>query len=247
MTINRYDEDTIECLLTPEDLKNRKLSLKDLTYNSPVLKSLTSDLLRFLRKKYDFSIPADLPVSIEAVPHADGSLSVIFSKNSYEDDIDPRYSMFSEPDESESDDESQSGPITVQDAIHRMLDTIMNSDKGLSHYLIQKDSTDKESASTRGIVVFDNFNDVLHLVSLLSESLPMNVGIFRSEKKAYLMIFHFYKMDDEELESLLSIICEYGMIRQMASGTEAYITEHCEMIMPVVPFIIAKTLMVNYK
>lgn len=39
MTINRYDEDTIECVLTPEDLQNRHLSLADLNYSSPVLRS----------------------------------------------------------------------------------------------------------------------------------------------------------------------------------------------------------------
>lgn len=245
MTINRYDEDTIECVLTPEDLQNRHLSLADLNYSSPVLRSLTSDLLSFLSKKYDFSIPDDEPASIEAVPLEDGGLSVIFSKNAYADDIDPRYSTFTEPDVSDSDDID--APLSVHDAIHRMLDSITSPGKEFSHYLLHCDSTEKESASTKAIVVFDSFTDVLHLVSLLSDSIPMSLGIFRSEKKAYLMIFHFYRMSDDDIEDLLSIICEYGMLRQMSIGTESYVTEHCEMIMPVVPFIIARTLMVNYK
>lgn len=242
MTITRYDEDTIECLLSPEDLSARHLSLDGLSYNSPVLKSLTADLLRFLRKKYDFNVSENEPVAIEAVPLEDGGLAVIFSRNAYLDDMDPRYSIFSDPDNDDSADTDNEAPATVEDALHRLLDSILRSDTGDSHYLLHRDSTKEESSTTMGIFAFDNFSDVLHLINLLSPSIPMSAGIFRTEKDAYLMIFHFYKMENETMSGLLSIICEYGMIRQMAVGTESYVREHAQMIMPVVPFIILKTL-----
>lgn len=243
MTITRFDEDTIECLLTPEDLAARKLRLEELSYSSPVLKSLTHDLLIYLQKKYDFRVEEDEPVSIEAVPMSDGCLAVIFSRDTYSDDIDPRYSVFSDSEEPAADDDT---PVTVEDALHRMLDSIIHSDRGDSAYLMHRDSDGKVSAATIGVFAFDSLDDVMHLISVLSASIPMSTGIFRTMQDTYLMIFHFYKMDDSSISALLSVICEYGVIRPVVPGTEDYILEHDRMIMPVVPFIIVKTLTTSH-
>ena len=53
MEIKRLDEDTMECSLTPEELKKRGISLDEATYSSPVIHSLVHDLAVFLAKKQD--------------------------------------------------------------------------------------------------------------------------------------------------------------------------------------------------
>lgn len=243
MTVTRFDEDTIECLLTPQDLAARSLVIDELSYSSPVLRTLTHDLLIYLQKKYDFHVDSDEPVSIEAIPMSDGCLAVIFSRNTYSEDIDPRYSVFSGSDETVEDDNDS--PVTIEDALHRMLESVIRSDQGDNAYLMHRDSDGRESSTTIGIFAFESFEDILHLVTLLSPSLPMSAGIFRTENDTYLMIFHFYRTDETMIHNLLSVICEYGMIRRMSPGTEEYIREHAQTIMPVVPFIVLKTLTIR--
>ena len=47
MEIKRLDEDTMECSLTPEELKKKGISLDEATYSSPVIRSLVHDLAIF--------------------------------------------------------------------------------------------------------------------------------------------------------------------------------------------------------
>ena len=249
MRITKIDDQTMECVLASEDMANRGISLEELSYTSPVMRSLVHDLAIFLAKKYSFGTKESPAVVVDAIPLSDGSLDLVFSTDAYTDDLDPRYSNFSDRTEVESadtsDNNSVSGdeiPSTIGDILKSIFEAVASNGQA-DKYLLRHDSTDEGDSWSEAIYEFDSLDDVTRAISMLDSHLDISVGIYRSRSGIYLVPVHYYNLSDDTIIKISDVFCEFGYPKEISIGTDLYIAEHCEKLASVMTLIVLKLLL----
>ena len=121
MKIEKVNDNQIRCTLTREDLDSRHLKLSELAYGTEKAKSLFREMME--KASYEFGFDAeDIPLMIEAVPLTADSILLIVTKVEYPEELDTRFSHFSEdmdPDDFDMDsyDDAKPHPPTAADDI----------------------------------------------------------------------------------------------------------------------------------
>ena len=106
MKIEKVNDNQIRCTLTKEDLADRQLKLSELAYGTEKAKVLFREMMQ--QAAYEFGFEAeDIPLMIEAIPLSADTIILIITKVEYPEEIDTRFSKFSEGDESDFDSYSQ--------------------------------------------------------------------------------------------------------------------------------------------
>lgn len=249
MRINRIDDQTMECILAPDDIANRGFSLDDASYASPVMRTLIHDLAIFLAKKYSFGSKDSPAVAVDAIPLSDGSLDIVFSTDGYMDDIDPRYSVFAEDSDenaSSSGDgnasSDESFPTTIGDILKSIFDAVTDT-SDTDKYLLRHSSTDENDSWAEAVYEFDSLDDVTKAISSLSPHLDVSVGIYRSKSGAYLVPVHYYNLSDDTIKKISDTFCEFGYPKEISIGSDLYIKEHCKKLIPIVALIVIKLML----
>ena len=104
MKIEKVNENQIRCTLTKEDLEDRDIKLSELAYGSEKAKSLFRDMVQ--RANYEVGFDAeDIPLMVEAIPLSSETIILQITKVEYPEELDTRFSKFSEVSEEEYDDE----------------------------------------------------------------------------------------------------------------------------------------------
>ncbi len=95
MKIEKINDNQIRCILTREDFVSRQLRLSELAYGSEKAKSLFRDMMQQASFEFGFETD-DLPLMIEAIPMSADSVILLISKVDYPEELDTRFSRFSE-------------------------------------------------------------------------------------------------------------------------------------------------------
>ena len=121
MKIEKVNDNQIRCTLTREDLDSRHLKLSELAYGTEKAKSLFREMME--KASYEFGFDAeDIPLMIEAVPLTADSILLIVTKVEYPEELDTRFSKFSEPDEDILYDAGESGEAPLPQGADDILD-----------------------------------------------------------------------------------------------------------------------------
>lgn len=98
MKIEKVNDNQIRCTLTREDLEDRHIKISELAYGSAKAKSLFKDMVE--QANYEFGFETnDIPLMVEAIPLPSESIVLIITKVEYPDELDTRFSKFSEADD----------------------------------------------------------------------------------------------------------------------------------------------------
>ena len=98
MKIEKVNENQIRCTLTREDLADRQLKLSELAYGSEKAKELFRDMIQQADYEFGFEVN-DIPLMVEAIPLSSDSIILVITKVEYPEELDTRFSKFSEPNE----------------------------------------------------------------------------------------------------------------------------------------------------
>ena len=117
MKIEQVNENQIRCILTREDLEERKIKFSELTYGSEKANRLFKDVMQQANYEYGFSVD-EHPLMIEAVPMQSGMIVFVITKVTSPDEFDSRLSRFvdalrSEPDADMEQEEEGGRPVKV--------------------------------------------------------------------------------------------------------------------------------------
>ena len=102
MKIEKVNENQIRCTLTREDLADRQIKLSELAYGSDKAKSLFRDMMQQASNEFGFEAN-DIPLMVEAIPISAESIILVITKVEYPEELDTRFSKFSEEDEAPDD------------------------------------------------------------------------------------------------------------------------------------------------
>ena len=124
MKIEKINDNQIRCTLTREDLESHQIRISELAYGTDKAKKLFRDMMQ--QAQIQFGFEADnIPLMIEAVPLTADSILLIVTKVEYPEELDTRFSHFSEnmdPDDFDMDsyDDAMPHPPTAADDILKL-------------------------------------------------------------------------------------------------------------------------------
>ena len=115
MKIEKVNDNQIRCTLTREDLEDRHIKISELAYGSAKAKSLFKDMVE--QANYEFGFETnDIPLMVEAIPLPSESIVLIITKVEYPDELDTRFSKFSEADDDFTDLGNAGQPPVIKGA-----------------------------------------------------------------------------------------------------------------------------------
>lgn len=108
MKIEKVNDNQIRCTLTREDLAERQIKLSELAYGTEKAKLLFRDMMQ--QAAYEFGFEADdIPLMIEAIPLSQDTIILVITKVEYLEELDTRFSRFSDPDPEDVYEEAMAG------------------------------------------------------------------------------------------------------------------------------------------
>ena len=114
MRLERINENKIRFILDREDLEERDLQVSELAYGSEKAKALFDDLMEMAREELGFS-DGPQPLMVEAIPMANSGLMVNISRVDNPDELDPRFSRFTNGIEYDHEIPDSPGPADDED------------------------------------------------------------------------------------------------------------------------------------
>lgn len=104
MRIEKINEKQIRCTLNQKDLKDREIGISELAYGTAKAKALFRDMMQ--QASYELGFDADdIPLMIEAIPLLPEALVLVITKIEDPDELDTRFSCFTEEREWEEDED----------------------------------------------------------------------------------------------------------------------------------------------
>lgn len=257
MKIEKVNDNQIRCTLTWEDLANRHLKLSELAYGSEKARSLFHDMMQ--QANYEFGFETDdLPLMIEAVPLSSDTILLIITKVEYPDELDTRFSKFSEPDENEYPDYSSSQLTEFPTGANDILNLFEHLRKHAEEMSPQsniretpaapaafppgnavtappKPSDDAKIAAPVSdmikLFVFRDLDQLTALAHVLNGYYNEDNSLYRDTRSnlLYLMI-HKGHHSPEEFNKICNILSEYATVVKYTSAIGAYFDEHLRLL-----------------
>ncbi|MBO6128953.1 MAG: adaptor protein MecA [Pseudobutyrivibrio sp.] len=237
MKIEKINENQIRCTLSREDLISRHIKLSELAYGSAKARELFRELMEQASYQYGFEAE-DIPLMIEAIPLSSESIVLLVTKVESPDELDTRFSRFSEDDDDYEDDEMDMNEAPVKPFNESAADDILNIFNSLLEKAQKAIGSSPEDAAKKGLpvditkmFVFDNLDDVLRLSGILATFYKGKNSLYKSpfDNKYYLIVS---KSDDsaETYNKVCNILSEYSNQQNYVVGTGQYMSEHYEIM-----------------
>lgn len=223
MRIEKVNENQIRCTLTREDLADRQIKLSELAYGSDKAKSLFRDMMQQASNEFGFEAN-DIPLMVEAIPISAESIILVITKVEYPEELDTRFSKFSEEDE--APDEivpKQVMPPQGADDILGWFKKLAKDQKEAN----EKKVEDKEPTDLVKLFTFKNLGQVRGVAQVLSGYYNGQNDLYKESKtNEFVLVLHKSEHTPQEFNKVCNIACEYGTQRRYSKATEAHFMEH---------------------
>lgn len=242
MRIEKINDNQIRCTLTQQDLANRHIKLSELAYGTEKAKLLFNDMMQ--QASYEFGFDAeDIPIMIEAIPVSSESIILLITKVEYPEELDTRFSKFSDLPEGYGDYSDDGEEIFSESAddILGLFKKINEEKKAASGNFIplkdtvkndsfisplSKEDVDVEIDLTK-MFIFHNLADLTRLARILKNFYEGDNSLFKDENShTYYLIIHKSSLSPEIFNKVCNILSEYANQGMITAATEAYFIEH---------------------
>ncbi|MBR3824776.1 MAG: adaptor protein MecA [Lachnospiraceae bacterium] len=229
MKIEKLNENQIRCTLTKEDLASRQLKISELAYGTEKAKNLFRDMMQ--QANYEFGFEAeDIPLMIEAVPLNGECIVLIITKVEDPEELDTRFSRFAPSVHEEADFEKEETYSDTADEVTDLFQKIQSADTETMEL-----SKDTSSAPVNQPLLrlfrFSSMRPIISLCQGLTLSFESKSMLYKDRKnQQYLLLLTAMPKDVLAFSKLCNRISEYGSLLRILPTTEAYLAEHCEVI-----------------
>ena len=207
MKIEKVNENQIRCTLSKKELADRQIKLSELAYGSEKAKGLFRDMIE--QANYEFGFEADdIPLMIEAIPLSGENIILQITKVEYPEELDTRFSKFSEEGDEEEENFSESS-------------------------ILPEFKNEKANEITTLIKLFEfkNLEQIERLAHVLSGFYHGENNLYKDEKRSRLFLFvQKSSHTPEEFNKVCNVISEYAIHRKYAPAKEAYLKEHGKLL-----------------
>ena len=248
MKIEKVNDNQIRCTLTREDLAERQIKLSELAYGTEKAKLLFRDMMQ--QAAYEFGFEADdIPLMIEAIPLSQDTIILVITKVEYPEELDTRFSRFSDPDPEDVYEEAMAGGGAAPapegaDDILGLFRRIQEERRKAADAQGSKDSfvseeNDKKKETPVNVLVditklfvFSDFSEITRLAHTLQGFYQGNNDLYKNEAahKNYLLVSKS-RQTPEEFNKVCNILSEYGTQQTYTPAAGAFMKEHYQVIL----------------
>lgn len=253
MKIEKVNDNQIRCTLTREDLDHRQLKLSELAYGTEKAKSLFREMMQ--QASYEFGFEAeDIPLMIEAIPLSSDAIILIITKVEYPEELDTRFSKFSEPSEEYENSAAEASSEAISEGADNILDLFgkiqkrQNAGNSEKSFVPLKEAISKKAKKAQDssedvpvsipvevskLFVFHNL-DALGDLSLILSSFydDYNTLYKKADSSRYCLIIRKGHHSPEDFNKVCNILSEYSHQEKYLPATEAYMDEHYDILIP---------------
>ena len=233
MKIERINDNQIRCTLSNFDLSVRNLNLSELAYGSEKARNLFREMIQRASSEVGFEAE-DIPLMVEAIPLANESVMLIITKIDDPEELDTRFSKFSQVEE---DDENPWESLTSEllEGAENLMALLGNAEKQEKPEAAPKEvhftlGSKKETPYVR-IYQFASL-DMVCAAARETGNIFNGVSILYKNPKnsLFYLVLKKESCDDLSFSRTCNILSEYGKRINQESGTEGYYAEHFELI-----------------
>ncbi len=244
MKIEKVNDNQIRCTLTREDLAERQLKLSELAYGTEKAKMLFRDMMQ--QAAYEFGFEADdIPLMIEAIPLSTDTIILVITKVEYPEELDTRFSKFSEPDpedvyedalegsdmapQSEGADDILGLFRRMQEERRRAAETQQEKESvgSLESEKKKKDAPVNILVDITKLFVFRDLAEVTQIAHVLEGFYTGKNDLYKSDgtHKYYLLVSKS-SQTPEEFNKVCNILSEYALQQTYTPAAGAFMQEH---------------------
>ena len=245
MKIEKVNDNQIRCTLTREDLAERQIKLSELAYGTEKAKLLFRDMMQ--QAAYEFGFEADdIPLMIEAIPLSADTIILVITKVEYPEELDTRFSKFSDPDPEDLYDDAIVGanaPISegADDilGIFKKQQELRNAAKAKQNdNFVPSDGGQKEKEDPVKVLVditklfmFQNLKELSKLAAVLGDFYKGKNDLYEdAATHRYYLLVSKSSQSPEEFNKVCNILSEYGAQQAYSPATEAFFGEHYRLV-----------------
>ncbi len=216
MKIEKISENQIRCTLTAGDLMARKLKLSELAYGSEKAKMLFKDVMAQADAEYGFEAD-DIPLMIEAIPVNSDCLVLNVTKVEDPEEFDTRFAKFA--------------PSVIDDE-----DTGNVFENLLESFTGEIAEHDEKPESPVGpsrvhIYSFESLSDVIRLAHVAAFKKEWRNTLYKdNDNGLFYLALYTDTMPSDLVSGAVNSIAEYGRLMRSCEEKDAYLSEHCEIL-----------------
>lgn len=203
MKIEKVNENQIRCTLSKKDLADRQIKLSELAYGSEKARGLFRDMIE--QANYEFGFEADdIPLMIEAIPLSGENIILQITKVDYPEELDTRFSKFSEAGEEEEEISAESSILPE----------------------LQNEKAD-DITNLKKLFEFKKLEPIERLAQVLAEFYEGENDLYKDEmKNCFYLLVEKSSHSPEEFNKVCNVISEYAVHKKYSPAREAYLKEH---------------------
>ena len=245
MKIEKVNDNQIRCTLTREDLAERQIKLSELAYGTEKAKMLFRDMMQ--QAAYEFGFEADdIPLMIEAIPLSADTIILVITKVEYPEELDTRFSKFSDPDPEDLYDDAIVGgnaPISEGEddilGLFKKQQELRNAAKTQQNSnFVPSDGGQKEKEDPVKVLVditklfmFQNLTELSKLAAVLGGFYKGKNDLYEDvATHRYYLLVSKSSQSPEEFNKVCNILSEYGAQQAYSPATEAFLGEHYRLV-----------------
>ena len=236
MKIERLNESQIRCTLTSADLSSRHIKINELAYGSDKARALFSDMMQEAQTKVGFDIGSS-PLMIEAIPVSPDSLVLIITKVDDPEELDARFSRFTQTDETVSGRNSEHAAADdILDLFQKIYEAKARAEEAQKNS--GRDSGEEAGPATEEAPVltqcfrFRTLDDVIGAARGLHRFYRGRNMLCKTRgDAAYALILSPEGTEPDVFNKVCNILSEYGTGESCPPAAEAYLREHGEVLL----------------
>lgn len=234
MKIEKLSDTQIRCTLNGSDMTSRNLSLSELTYGSEKARSLFREMMQQAYNDFGFEAE-DAPLMIEAIPLSSDSIMLLITRMEDPEELDTRFSTFSPAPEDDSITELTNELLDGAENLAQFFQAALSAG-GIEHAPVQekeKPAPEEENsrASSIRIFRFSSLDLVSEAAQAAGDAYDGTNTLYKDPKDGqYYLVLSAAGADPMAFSRTSNILCEYGSKQKYEYASEAFFTEHFEVI-----------------
>lgn len=217
MKIEKVNDNQFRCILSKEDLADRQIRISELAYGTQKAKDLFNDMIEQANYEIGFEVN-DMPLMVEAIPTSSESIILVITKVEYPEELDTRFSRFSEPDEDAFLEQEE---VPTEPEVQEGADDIVGKFRELS-----KEEA-KEQPDTIKLFLFDKMEQIVTLAKILEDFYHGENELYKSLPDGrFYLVLHKSNHTPEEFNKVCNIAAEHGNKREYKGAIGAHLKEH---------------------